>query len=141
MGLMIDSSVLIAAERGVLDLPAFFAAHAEEAFFLAAVTAAELLYGVEVANTAKRRALRGAFVEGILTALPVIEYDLPIARSHARLWAKLTKAGLRIGAYDQQIAATALTFDHELATLNRGEFERVHGLRLADMTPFFIKSA
>lgn len=139
--MIVDSSVLIAAERGRFDLLSFFAAHQQEAFFLAAITASELLYGVEVANTPKRREVRRAFVEGVLTALPVIDFDAQIARIHARIWAKLEKAGVRIGAFDQLIAATAIAFDHSVATLNRGEFERVRGLKLADVSPFLVNPA
>jgi hypothetical protein len=34
------------------------------------------------------------------------------------------------------IAAAALALSFELATLNFGEFQRVHGLRLRDATAF-----
>jgi tRNA(fMet)-specific endonuclease VapC len=55
MGLILDTSVLIAAERARLDLPRLFAAHAEEPFALAAITASELLHGVERAEPGPRR--------------------------------------------------------------------------------------
>ena len=85
MGVIVDSSVLIAAERGRFDLQEFFAANQQEIFFLAAITASELLYGVEVANTSKRREVRRSFVEGVLAALPVIDFDATVARHHARI--------------------------------------------------------
>ena len=31
-----------------------------------------------------------------------------------------------------------MAFDHAVATLNRGEFERVQGLKLADVSSFHI---
>jgi tRNA(fMet)-specific endonuclease VapC len=140
MGLILDTSILIAAERGTFALPAFFAANQREMFYLAAITASELLYGVEAANTPKRREVRRSFVEAVLAMVPLIDFDAVIARTHARIWAELDQSGVRIGAYDQLIAATALACDHSVATLNRGEFERVRGLPLADVSPFMIES-
>jgi tRNA(fMet)-specific endonuclease VapC len=138
MGLILDTSILIAAERGKFALPAFFAAKPQNMFFMAAITASELLYGVEIANTPKRREVRRAFVEAVLALVPLINFDSVIARTHARIWAELDRSGERIGAYDQLIAATAVACDHSVATLNRGEFERVRGLQLADVSPFMI---
>ncbi|GDY19833.1 hypothetical protein LBMAG56_11780 [Verrucomicrobiota bacterium] len=45
MGIILDSSVLIAAERGRLDLPKLLAAHPSDPFLIAAITASELLHG------------------------------------------------------------------------------------------------
>ncbi len=46
MGALIDTSILIAAERGQLDLTALLTEHAYENFGLSAITATELLHGV-----------------------------------------------------------------------------------------------
>lgn len=136
MGLILDTSVLIAAEKGVFALPALFTAHAEEPFFIAAITATELLHGVERADSAPRRKKRAAFVEAVLEDFEPIDYDLPVARRHAALWAALEKKGRRIGPYDLLIAATALQHDLALVTLNRAEFSQVPGLRLIATKPF-----
>jgi tRNA(fMet)-specific endonuclease VapC len=136
MGLILDTSVLIAAERARLDLPRLFAAHAEEPFALAAITASELLHGVERAEPGPRRRERGAFVEAVLAELDLIDFDLPVARRHAGLWAELERLGRRIGPHDLQIAATALQLDYGLVTLNPAEFRQVPGLRLEDPAAF-----
>lgn len=47
MGVILDSSILIAAERKRFDLVGFFSAHANETIFITAITASELLYGCE----------------------------------------------------------------------------------------------
>lgn len=138
MGLMLDSSILIAAERRRFDLPAFSTAHAEHDLFIAAITASELLHGVERADTKARRSEKGSFAESILQRIPVIDFDLATARRHAALWASLEKRGQIIGPHDLEIAATALTGGHSLATLNRAEFRRVTGLKLVDVTSFEI---
>lgn len=138
MGLILDSSIFIAAERGKFDLPKFFLTHAQEAFFIAAITASELLHGVERGNTPERRLKRSRFVEDVLREVPVIEFDLPIAREHARLWALLEASGQIIGPHDMQIAATALTGCHSLGTLNHDEFARVERLNLVNVATFVI---
>jgi predicted nucleic acid-binding protein len=51
MGALIDSSVLIDAERGKLDLARLAAQHGRETFSISALTASELLHGVYRAST------------------------------------------------------------------------------------------
>jgi tRNA(fMet)-specific endonuclease VapC len=58
MGLIADTTILIAAEKGRFDLPAFFEAMDGEPVRIAAITASELLHGVERADTPARRAKR-----------------------------------------------------------------------------------
>jgi predicted nucleic acid-binding protein len=43
-----------------------------------------------------------------------------------------------IGDRDLQIAATALSLDYDLATLNTSEFQRVTGPRLVDVSAYAI---
>jgi tRNA(fMet)-specific endonuclease VapC len=138
MGLMLDSSVLIAAERGRFDLPALFHANSGEEFFIAAITASELLHGVERANTPERREKRSLYVEGVLQRLPVIDFETAVARRHARIWAELEVMRKMIGPHDLLIAATAVEHDHSVATLNHAEFSNVPGLKLADVSLFEI---
>ena len=138
MGLILDTSVLIAAEKKRLDLPGFFAAHPDETFFLAAITTSELLHGVIRAHPAARKQERGAFVEALLAQIEAIDFDLAVARRHAELWAELEKKGQMIGPYDLLIAATSLHHDHALVTLNTTEFRQVPNLRLTDASGFVL---
>ncbi len=141
MGLMIDSSVLIASEKGLLDLGQLVQTEAaQQQVAIAAVTASELLHGCERASAGKRKERRVRFVEEILNTIPVISFDLDIARQHARLWAQLASAGNLIGAHYMTIAATALHLKHSLATLNISEFQRVTGLDLIDIELFQISN-
>jgi tRNA(fMet)-specific endonuclease VapC len=135
MGIVVDTSVFIAAEKGKFDLEAFAADHGQQNFFISVITAAELLVGVERAAPASRRNKRAAFVEALLT-IPTIEYDKAIARRHAAIWASLAAGGNQIGPYDMIIAATALEYGHSLATLNAGEFGRVAKLKLIDLAAY-----
>jgi predicted nucleic acid-binding protein len=136
MGVILDSSVLIAAERGKFDLEEMLRTHPTETFQIAAITAAELLHGCERANTLAVRERRIQFVESVIREFGVISFTLAGAREHARLWAKLEVAGQIIGPRDLEIAATALAIDYSVAIRNLDEFQRVPGLQLLDVTPF-----
>ena len=139
MGLILDTSVLIAAEKKHLDLLGFFAAHPDETFFLAAITSSELLHGVIRAQPAIRKHTRAAFVEALLAEIDTLDFDSAVARRHAELWAELEKKGLMIGPYDLLIAATCLHYDYALVTLNTAEFRQVPALRIVDTTAFALK--
>lgn len=134
--MILDSSVLVAAERRDFPLLRLLADLGDAPVAIASVTASELLHGYHRAPDAAVRLRRGAFVEAILRDLPVMPFDLHAARQHAELWAMLADTGRLIGAHDMIIAATALGAGYELATLNRREFERVPGLRLVDLRPY-----
>jgi tRNA(fMet)-specific endonuclease VapC len=136
MGLVVDTTILIAAERKRFDLPRFFLEHQGESFFIAAITVAELFHGVERANTADRKEQRLRFVEAKLAEFETIEFDVAVARRHARVWAAQEAAGQPVGAHDLMIAATALHYDHKLVTLNLADFRRIPPLRLADPSSY-----
>jgi tRNA(fMet)-specific endonuclease VapC len=127
---LIDLSVLIAAERGQLDLDALGAGGEGLEFALAAVTASELLHGVHRAAEPDRRAKREAFVERLLTVMPVVPFDLTAARIHARVWADLASGGITVGAHDLLIAATAMAYGCTLATQDQRSFPKIPGLNL-----------
>ena len=136
MGLMLDTSILIADERGKFDMPGFLRWFPSPQMLISAIAATELLHGIERARDSARRALRQHHVEQVLANLAVQPFDLDQARCHARIWADLAMRGQMIGAHDLQIAAAALALGHDLATLNAEEFQRVAGLRVVDATPF-----
>jgi tRNA(fMet)-specific endonuclease VapC len=127
MGKVIDSSVLIAAERGHLDLAAALTDHRDESFAISAVTASELLHGVHRVPSS-RRAATEVFVEGLIGRLPVLPFDLRSARVHARLWAESVANGTQVGERDLMIAATALAYAHEVITRDEKSFPRIPGL-------------
>jgi predicted nucleic acid-binding protein len=136
MAVILDSSILVAYERHRFDLERLLTDHTPPA--IAAITAAELLIGVERADTPERRARRESFVQNILARVHMIPFDLPQARLYAVHFADLAKRGETIGDRDLQIAVTALSRDHELATLNAREFQRVTGLKLVDVTAYIV---
>ncbi len=128
MAALIDASVFIAAERGVLDFEAILARHADTGMALAAISASELLHGVHRLRASRRRTRAEAFVEAILSQVPVVPFDLLCARAHARLGADLARRGVAPGAHDLLIAATALAKGFSVATRDRRGFARIPGL-------------
>ncbi len=128
MGLVIDTDVWVLAEKsgGKLDLARWVK---YEGAYMSAITASELLVGVERANTAQRKAQRGAFVENLLSAIPVLEFSMPVARTHARMLAALPKT-VTAGAHDALIAATAIHHGYALLTRNVAHFKIFAGLEV-----------
>ena len=122
MGALIDSSVLVAVERGEIDLVVRLAERTEEVFAVSAVTASELLHGVHRARGEARRARREAYVETLLSAFPVLPFDLVTARVHARLSAQLASRGKPVGAHDLVIASTAIAHGLEVVTRDERSF-------------------
>lgn len=128
MGTLIDTSVFIAVERGRLDPAALQHEADDEQIAMAAITASELLHGVHRLKHAVSRARAERFVEEVLDLVPVIPFDLDVARVHARLDAALSATGTAVGDADLQIAATAVAFDYRIATRDLRSFPRIKGL-------------
>ena len=129
MGSLIDTSVLIAAERGLLDLDHVLETAPDESLAIAAITASELLHGVyRLSGVTRVRAER--FVEAILLTLPVVPFDLDAARVHAVLSAELAQKGTPVGAHDLLIAATAVSLGYGVATRDLRSFPKIRGLDL-----------
>ncbi|GEL94839.1 type II toxin-antitoxin system VapC family toxin [Cellulomonas composti] len=101
--LILDTTALIAFERGTLDR----AALAEDDIAIAAVTVAEFRAGIELADTPARAAARQAVFAAIVAAVPVLDYTAATAAAHARLIAHTRRAGRPRGAHDLLIAAAA----------------------------------
>ena len=128
MAALIDSSVLIAVERGDLSADAIATGYAEDDVAVSAVTASELLHGIHRARTPSQRHRRQAFVEGLLAQFPVVDFDLTVARVHASLWADLAKRGVAVGERDLMIGATAIAKDYTLVTRDQRSFSKIPGL-------------
>lgn len=113
MGSLIDSSIFIAAERGVLAPEvARRLVTPDAAFAMSSVTAAEL-----GPASARER-----------SAIPIIDFDLAAARVRARIDAELQAKGITVPRDDLAIACTALSRGFDVATRNQRDFLKVPGL-------------
>lgn len=118
--LILDTGVLIALERGRQISPDVMPDDADIA--IAAITASELLVGIELADD-QRRASRRVTVDAMLATFDVIPFDLDIARHHASLLAYARRTGRPRGAHDLQIAATARAAGRLLLTTDAQAFD------------------
>ena len=116
---------MVAGERGRLRLDDLIGD--EDDVAVAAATVAELLVGVELADAANQ-ARRRALVDSIVDTIPVEDYDLDVARSHALLLAHAHRSGRRRGAHDLIIAATALARGRIVVTADQGRFSDLPGV-------------
>jgi tRNA(fMet)-specific endonuclease VapC len=130
MGVILDTSLLIALERRVFDLDTFIQGREEEPFGISVITAAELLHGVHRADSVKKRLKREAFVEKIIESFTLYHFDMTTARLYARLWANLARQGIKVGAHDLMIAATALAYGFSVATFDIRDYGKIKELTL-----------
>lgn len=128
MGLLIDTSALIQLERGLATKSELLK---DRQAAISVVTVSELLHGVHRAGNEIRRSWRQGLVDDILASFILLPFDLRTARVHAEIWARLGSRGQIIGDRDLMIAATAISNDLELLTLNSRHFSRIDSLRLA----------
>lgn len=118
--LLLDTTFLIDAERADDELDELIAD--EDDVAIAAITVAELLVGVELAE-GKKRAQRQTFVDDIVATLQVLTYDLDVSAAHAELLVTVRRQGLPRGAHDLIIAATAKASDRTVVTADAAAFE------------------
>lgn len=140
MGIVLDTSIIIASEKGKFDLPGFLFSRADEKTVMAAVTASELIHGYKRGKKEETISKRKDFIEGVLSTIPTASFGLVEARIHADIWANLAGKGQIIGPYDLLIASTAISLGFALATLNQKEFMRIHDLQLLDVSKFMIST-
>lgn len=134
MGVILDTSVIIEAERGRLAFDSYSAGRESEPFGLSVITISELLHGVARAGTDAQRLRRGTFVEKIIETFPIYPIDLQTARVYAAIWANLHRQGTPIGAHDMIIGATAIARGFSVATFNQRHFSKIPGLQIETLT-------
>lgn len=137
MGLILDSSVAIAAERRgetvELFLQRVIDTTGDQEAALSAVGVVELVHGIHRADTAERRARREGFVEELLAAVAVYPLSVDVARLAGKLDAEQQKSGIVIPFADLLIGATALSLGFSVLTLNPRHFRRVPGLSVIQL--------
>lgn len=111
MALVIDTSALVAAERGGEGARAILETLGGEAGLIPAIVYAELRVGVLLADTPARAADRRARVDALVALAPVVDFNQAIAARWAELFVTLRRAGRLIPANDLAVAATALALD------------------------------
>jgi tRNA(fMet)-specific endonuclease VapC len=132
VGLILDSSVAIAAERRGDTVQAFLEyvidATTDQEAALSTVGVVELVHGIYRADTVERRARREAFVEELLATVAIYPLTTEVARLAGKLDAEQQILGVVIPFADLLIGATALSLSYSVLTINPRHFSRVPGL-------------
>jgi len=130
MGIIFDTSEIITLERNRQKIEEIIQGREDEFFGISVITVAELLHGVERADTETRKIKRQAFVEKVIEFFPVHDFDVTIARIYARIWASLAQKNLTVGAHDLIIAATAISMNYTVITSNLRDYKKIEGLKV-----------
>ena len=132
MGLILDSSVLVAAERQGQNAQHMFASIAgkigDTEIGISVVTLIELAHGAARADTSERKATRQKFIEELLTAVPVHPVTVPVAIRSGQIDGESHARGILIPLADLLIGVTALELGYSVGTANLRHFRQVPGL-------------
>ena len=133
LGVILDSSVLIEAERQRLDVASFLKYIADQVgdreAALCAISVAELAHGVHRANTAKRRQARRGFLDDLKAAVAIYPISTETAEIVGKIHADSSGRGITIPFDDLLIGACAVERGYAVATRNLRHFQKIAGLR------------
>ncbi|HKV79982.1 MAG TPA: PIN domain-containing protein [Candidatus Sulfotelmatobacter sp.] len=137
MGLILDSSVLIKAERQGQNarhvLMAISHTAGEMEIALSVVTLIELAHGAARADTTDRREKRQQFIQELVMALPIYPVTVPIALRVGHIDGESQAKGVRLPLADLLIGGTALELDYGVATANLRHFQKIPGLTVVPL--------
>ena len=132
MGLVIDTNIFIDIEQRRLHPDNLSHLEKYGDAYIAAITISELLAGVHLAKSAEIRIRRSAFVEGIISKVPVLDFDEDVVRTYAEVYSYFIKPRSKKegNVHDLQIAATAIAYGYPVLTSNVVDFKKVPGLAI-----------
>ena len=134
MGLILDSTYLIASERqgkSVLQiLEQLGTAFGAVDVGISVVAIAELVHGAYRAQDDARMQRRLKFIDRLCTDIPIYPVTLAIARIVGRMEGELAGRGISVAFEDLAIGATALAPGFDVATANLRHFRMIPGLNV-----------
>lgn len=134
MGLILDSSILIAGERRGESVAQILrrvrAWQGDIECALSVVTIVELTHGIYRAKTDKDRGTRRAFCEELHRDMVVYPVTVEIAELAGRIEGEQAAVGVSIAFEDLLIGTTALHLGYAVATLNVSHFQSIPGLQV-----------
>ena len=137
LGLVLDSSVLVTAERRKLTateaLGGIRNAVGDVPVVICAMTVAELGHGIYRANTEERRQLRRRFLDALKAEVPIQPVSDRTAEIIAQIGAEQTAKGSAIPLAGLIIGACALELGYAVATSNARDFNRIPGLMVISL--------
>lgn len=134
MGLILDSSVVIDAERRGETVEQLIerivGSTGDQDAALSAVGLTEIVHGIYRASTPQIRFRRQAFLSELLADLTVYPYTKETALLAGNLDGEQQSKGVIIPFADLLIGATALTLNFSVLTSNVRHFGRIPGLKV-----------
>ncbi len=134
LGLILDSSVIIAAERKRHTVEELLASvgqlFGEVEIAISAVTLAELVHGVVRANTPAIRDKRRAFIDELKKHVPVHPVTDGTAEIAGQLSGEQAARGITLPSDDLLIGASAIEQGYAVVTLNCRHFQKIPGLQV-----------
>ena len=135
LGLVLDSSVIIEAERKRQTveelLIAIHQSFGEIEITISAVSLAELAHGIARANTAEIRQQRRAFIDELKKHVPVHPVTDETGEIAGSISGEQAVKGINVPIGDLLIGASAMQQGYAVATLNLRHFEKIPGLTIA----------
>ena len=137
LGVILDSSVVIEAERQQLNVAQFLKQIVqkigEREAALSAITVAEMVHGIYRENTAERRDRRRAFLDELKATLPVYPVTDTTAELVGKISGESSAQGVNIPFDDLLIGTCALERGYAVATRNQRHFQKIPGLTLVQL--------
>lgn len=137
MGLVLDSGVLIAAERDAKPVSDLLRAleheHGETEIVLSSITVIELEHGLHRARNAEQARNRREYLDTVFAAVPVEPFTREMAQLAARVDAEGRKFGRTIPFADLLIGAAALHFGYAVGTRNLRHFQMIPNLAIVQL--------
>jgi predicted nucleic acid-binding protein len=137
LGLVLDSSVLIAAERKRLTTPQAIRNVCESAgevpIVICSLTVAELGHGIYRADTPERGRMRRQFLDEIKAHLPIHPVTEVTAEIVARVGGEQAQKGITLPLSDLIIGACALELGYSIGTSNVRDFNRIPGVQVIEL--------
>jgi tRNA(fMet)-specific endonuclease VapC len=137
LGLVLDSSVLIAVERKRLTTPQAIRNVCESAgdvpIVICSLTVAELGHGIYRADTPERGRMRRQFLDEIKAHLPIHPVTEVTAEIIARVGGEQARKGITLPLGDLIIGACALELGYSIGTSNVRDFNRIPGVQVIEL--------
>jgi len=137
MGIILDSSVVIAAERrgDTVEqlIEQIVKRIGDQEAALSAIGLTELIHGIYRARTLEVRQRRESFLNELLADLTVYPYTKETALLAGNIDGEQQSRGVVIPFGDLLIGATALSLGYQVLTGNPRDFQRVPGLSVVQL--------
>lgn len=132
LGIVLDTSVLVAAERRSLTVDQLLeevrGKAGELEIAVSAITLAELIHAFHRATTEEVRQRRRAFIEDLKSALPIHPITERTSEIIGRIGAEQAAQGVTVPLGDLLIGASALEQGYGVGTSNLRHFQLIPGL-------------